>query len=366
MAAVRVKSLTERASAPFSAPGFDDTIPRSSDGGSMKRRQFLGVLGGAATAWPLRAQAQQADRMARLGILVGLREGDPEGELWVKTLLEALPPLGWKRGTNLQIDLRWGSNDLDQVQKAAKELVGLGPDLIQVTTTPATAAVLRETNTIPVVFSIVSDPLGSGFIKSFARPGGNATGFVNIESSMAGKWVELLKELAPGTSRISIVFNPKTAPQSPYYLKSLESAAASVALTSTVVAVNDAVAIEAAITDLGSHPNSALVVLPDIFTATKAQRDLIISLSARHRIPVVYPFALFVRAGGLASYGVDQPDLQRRAAAYVDRVLKGAKPQDLPVQLPTKFELAINLKAAKALDMNVPPTLLARADEVIE
>jgi putative ABC transport system substrate-binding protein len=249
------------------------------------------------------------------------------------------------------------------MQQLGKDLVELRPDLIVTTSTPATAAVMRETHTIPVVFSPVSDPLGSGFVKSLARPGGNATGFVNIESSVAGKWLELLKELAPQTSLVSILFNPKTAPFA-YYLKLLQAAAPSFALTVKAMQVSNAGEIEAEIDQLAQQSNAGLVILPDIFT--REQSDLIIVRTAQRRIPAVYPSAFSPRAGGLVSYGPDYFDLQRRAAAYVDRILKGAKPQDLPVQLPTKFQLVINLKTAKALGLNVPAVLLATADEVIE
>jgi putative ABC transport system substrate-binding protein len=238
------------------------------------------------------------------------------------------------------------------------------PDLIQVTTTPATAAVLRETHTIPVVFTAVSDPLGSGFVESFARPGGNATGFVNLEDSLAGKWLQLLKELAPQTAQVSILFNPKTAPQAAYYLKLLEAAGPSFAVKLKAVRVSTAGEIEAEIDQLGQQSNTGLVILPDIFTEALAR--MIITLTAQHRIPAVYPLALWARAGGLVSYGVDQPDLQRRAATYVDRILKGTKPQDLPVQLPTRYELVINLNTAKLLGLTVPASLLVAADEVIE
>jgi putative ABC transport system substrate-binding protein len=224
--------------------------------------------------------------------------------------------------------------------------------------------VLGETHTIPVVFSVVSDPLGSGFVKSFARPDGNATGFVNLEDSVAGKWLELLKELAPQTSRVSLLFNPKTAPQSAYYLKLLEAVAPSLALKLKIVQVSNAGEIEAEIDQLAQQSNASLVILPDNFMG--AQRKMIAARTAARRIPAVYPAAVFARAGGLVSYGVDLVDLQRRAAAYVDRILRGAKPQDLPVQLPSKFELVINLKAAKALGLTVPAMLLASADEVIE
>jgi putative tryptophan/tyrosine transport system substrate-binding protein len=330
----------------------------------MRRREFITLAGGAAAAWPLAVRAQQPV-MPRIGVLLRFPEDDPEGESWRQALLEGLSKFGWKRDNNIRIDVRWGAGDPGRMQKLAKELVEMQPDLIQISSTPATAAVLRETHTIPVVF-LVSDPIGSGFIASLARPGGNATGFVNLEDSVAGKWLELLKEVAPQTSRVSILFNPETAPQSAYYLKLLEAAAPSLALELKAMQVSNAGEIEAEIAHLAQRSNVGLVLIPDVFTAAQAQREMIIALTARHRIPAVYPAPLWVKTGGLICYGVDHSDLQRRAAAYVDRILKGAKPQDLPVQLPTKFEFVINLKAAKALGLTVPAMLLASADEVIE
>jgi putative tryptophan/tyrosine transport system substrate-binding protein len=334
----------------------------------MRRRDFITLVGGAAAApgfLSLSAHAQQQS-MPRVGVLVGSTEGDPEGEKWVQALLEALPDYGWKPGTNMLVDVRWGSTDLERIQKMAKELLDLKPDVIQVSTTPATAAILRETKTIPVVFSIVSDPIGSGFAQSFSHPGGNATGFVNIEDSVAAKWLELLKQIAPATSRVALMFNPATAPQTPYYQKALETAAAALKLNMTAAPVTNAQEIEATIVDLARPPVGGLIVTPDLFTLAQAQSELIIALTARHRVPAVYTFASFVRAGGLICYGVDLSDLQRRAAGYVDRILRGTKPQDLPVQLPTKFQLAINLKTAKAAGFAIPASVLATADEVVE
>jgi putative tryptophan/tyrosine transport system substrate-binding protein len=331
----------------------------------MRRREFITLAGGAAAAWPLVVHSQQPT-MSRIGMLVGLAEDDPEAEKWIQALVEGLSQLGWKRDKNVRIDIRWATIDLARMQQLAKELIELRPDLIQVTTTPFTAAVLGETHTIPVVFSVVSDPLGSGFVKSFARPDGNATGFVNLEDSVAGKWLELLKELAPQTSRVSLLFNPRTAPQSAYYLKLLEAAAPSIALKLRIVQVSNAGEIEAEIDQLAQQSNAGLVFLPDNFLGVQALREMIVARTAQRRIPTVYPTAIYTRAGGLVSYGVDHIDLQRRAAAYVDRILRGAKPQDLPVQLPTKFELVINLNAAKALGLTVPAVLLASADEVVE
>jgi putative tryptophan/tyrosine transport system substrate-binding protein len=330
------------------------------------RRQFISGLGGVAAAWPLTAVGQPSGGRRRLGVLVGFAKGDPESERWIKALLERLSQLGWSSDKNLEIDLRWGGMDLDHIQRNAKELVEARPEVIQVTTTPATAAILRETHTLPVVFAIVSDPVGSGFVQSLAHPGGNATGFVNIEGSIGTKWLEILKQIAPGTSHILVPFNPKTSPQSVYYLKSLTAAASALTLTLSTAHVSSAEEIEAAVAAVAQIPGSGLVIIPDIFTAIEAQRDLIISLAARHRIPAVYYLATSVRVGGLVSYGVDNPDLLSRSADYVDRILKGAKPQDLPVQLPTKFVLAVNLKTAKSLGVTVPPDLIATADEVIE
>jgi putative ABC transport system substrate-binding protein len=331
----------------------------------MRRREFITLAGGAAAAWPLAAHAQQPT-MSRIGMLVGIAEDHPEAKKWIQALIEGLSQFGWKRDKNIRIDIRWEGIDLARMQQLAKELIELRPDLIQVTTTPATAAVLGETHTIPVVFSMVSDPLGSGFVESFARPGGNATGFVNLEDSVAGKWLELLKELAPQTSRVSLLFNPKTAPQSAYYLKLLEAVAPSLALKLKIVQVSNAGEIEAEIDQLAQQSNAGLVFLPDNFLGVQALREMIVARTAQRRIPAVYPTAIYTRAGGLVSYGVDLVDLQRRAAADVDRILRGAKPQDLPVQLPTKFELVINLKAAKALGLTVPQKLVYTADEVIE
>ncbi len=293
-----------------------------------------------------------------------LAEDDPQGQQQEQTLLQSLQELGWKRGTNLEVDLRWGASNNERIQMIAKELVAAQPDVIQVTTTPGTAAVLRETRTIPVVFSIVSDPVGAGFVASLPHPGGNATGFINIESSMAGKWLELLKEVAPHESRVTLLFDPTTGPQANYYQEPIEAAARSLAIALKSAPVGDVAAIETEIAATVQERDTGLVVFPDIFTFT--HRDLIVSLANRRNLPAVYPFTVFASAGGLVSYGVDLLDLQRRAAGYVDRILKGTKPEDLPVQLPTKFELAVNLKTAKALGLTIPESLLARADEVIE
>ena len=301
--------------------------------------------------WPVAARAQQPDRMRRIGMLVGLPEGDPEGEKWVQAFLRGLAQLGWRLGTNFQLDVRWVATDFNRTQALARELVQTQPDVIEVTSTPATAAILRETQTIPVIFASVSDPVGAGFVQTLTRPGGNATGFVNIEASLGGKWVEVLKEVAPDVSRAAMMSNPITSPQTGYYRQSLEAAASSLKLEIFPSPVGSSDDIQKVMMSLGQHSDAGLIVVPDVFVAAQAQRDLITSLAVHHRIPAVYFIALFVRAGGLISYGVDHPDLQRRAATYADRILKGAKPQDLPVQLPTKFELVINLKTAKAMDL---------------
>jgi putative ABC transport system substrate-binding protein len=330
----------------------------------MRRREFITLLAGSVVVRPSVVHAQKMT-MPNIGVLVGLPEGDPEGESWAKALFAGLSDLGWKPNVNIRINLRFAAVDADR-DKLAIELVDLKPDVIHVSSTPATAAVLRATRTIPVVFSNVSDPITPGFVQSFPRPGGNATGFVNIEASIGGKWLDLLKEIAPNTSRVLIIFNPKTAPQSYFYLKPLKASAPSFGLTLSTAEVSSADQIETAIRELAKIPNGGLVVTPDVFTGAQAQRDLIVSLVTRNQIPTVYSSSLFVKAGGLLSYGTDYSDLMRRAASYVDLILKGAKPQDLPVQLPTKFDLAINTDAAKKLGWSIPARLLASANEIIE
>jgi putative tryptophan/tyrosine transport system substrate-binding protein len=278
----------------------------------MRRRDFI-IFAGTGVSWSLAAHAQQAT-ISRIGVLLGLPEGDPEAEKWIQALVEGLSQLGWKRDKNMRIDLRWADDPTD-AQQRAKELINLRPDLIQVTTTVATAAVLRETRTIPVVFSNVSDPIGSGFVESFARPGGNATGFVNIEDTVAGKWLELLKQIAPQTSQVSVLFNPKTSP-STYYLKLLEAAAPSLGFELKPAQVSNADEIETEINQLAQQSNAGLVILPDVFTAAPPRRKLIVLRTAQRRIPAVYPLAFWAREGGLISYGIDHPDF---ATPSVDR-----------------------------------------------
>jgi putative tryptophan/tyrosine transport system substrate-binding protein len=329
----------------------------------LRRRQFITLLGGVAAAWPLAARAQQQPgRVYRVGMLTGQPEGDPENASRLAAFREALRKFGWLEGRNLLVDIRWGAGDPGRMRVLAKELNGLAPDIVVSESTPATAALRQEISNVPIVFSQVANPVGAGFAASLARPGGNITGFTNFEPSMGGKWLELLKELAPHVARTTAIFNPKT--HSGQYWQSIEAAAPSLAVTFTRSPVGDATEIERAIEAFARDPNGGLLVMPDAFTLT--HRELIVALAQRRRLPSIYAFRVFPASGGLLSYGVDQVEIFRRIAAYVDRILRGANPGDLPIEAPTKFELAVNLKTAKALGLEVPATLLARADEVIE
>jgi putative ABC transport system substrate-binding protein len=330
----------------------------------MKRRQFITLFGGAAAAWPLAARAQQG--MRRIGVLLAGTEGDPQSEAGVAAFTKALAGLGWIEGRNIHVDQRWGRADIGHIQALAKELVGLKPDLLIGSSTPTVAALQRETRAVPIVFASISDPVGSGFVASLSRPGGNITGFINYEDSLAGKWIEIVKDIVPGVSAAALIYNPETAPYFNYYLQSFEVAARSIGMQPMGAAVRTAEEIERIVASLGNRGSAGLVMMPDSFMQTKRNLDLVITLAARHRVATIYPFPFCVAAGGLISYGTDNADLYRRAPTYVDRILKGAKPADLPVQLPTKFVLAVNLKTAKALGLTVPATLLGRADEVIE
>ena len=329
----------------------------------MRRRQFITLLGGAAVAWPVAARAQQLERMRRIGVLMSLAEDDPEDRPRRAAFQQALRELGWSEGGNLRIDYRWFGGDPVRARAMAKELVDLQPDLIVATATSGLAALALQMRAIPIVFVAVSDPVGQGFVASLARPGGNATGLTFFEFSVAGKMLETLKQIAPAVSRVALAFNPDNL-SNPPFLRAIEAAAHALAVELTRAPMRDGGEIEAAIAAAARHGGSGLLFLPDPFT--NAHRDLIVGLVARHRLPAMYFLRSFVAAGGLISYGVDVIDLFRRAAPYVERILRGAKPADLPVQQPTKFELAINLKSAKALGLEVPPMLLARADEVIE
>jgi putative ABC transport system substrate-binding protein len=329
----------------------------------IPRRDFITLLGGAAAAWPLTARAQQGDRVRRIGMLMGPDENDPKAKLLLSPFTRALAGLGWTDGRNLRMDLRWAGGDINRIRALAQELVGLQPDIILTDTTPVTAAVQRETRTIPIVFVGVSDPVASGIVARLDRPNGNITGFATDEASLGGKWLQLLSEIAPGLRRAAIMFNPDTAPVSSF-IPSLETAARALKVVPIIAPVHSDVEIETAIKALGREPGGGLVVMPDTFTVVN--RALIILAAARNNAPAVYDMSVFARDGGLVSYGVDFVDTLRRAASYADRILRGAKPAELPVQLPTKFEMVLNLKTAKALGLAVPPSILFRADEVIE
>jgi putative tryptophan/tyrosine transport system substrate-binding protein len=322
----------------------------------MRRREFIAGLGGAA-AWPVVARAQQGDRVRRIGVLTAVSE--------IPAFAQRLADLGWTVGRNVQVDVRFVADNVDRVRTFAKELVDLQPDVILANTTPGTAALQRETLVIPIVFMAVSDPVGNGFVASLPRPGGNITGFIDSEASMAGKWLELLIEIAPGVKRAAIMFNPDTAPGGgSYFLASFEAAARTFKVEPMIARVHSEAEIETVMTSLGREPGGGLIAMPDAYMHIHSA--LIIRLAARNNVPAVYYTKLIPRAGGLLSYGADLGDIELRAAVYVDRILRGAKPAELPVQLPTKFEMAINLKAAKALGLTVPETLLATADQVIE
>jgi putative ABC transport system substrate-binding protein len=327
----------------------------------MKRRELIALLGGAAAAWPLSVRGQE--RVRRVGALMSLAEDDPEDRQRRAAFQQALRQLGWTEGGNLRIDYRWYAGDPARARALAKELVEVEPDLIVATATPALTGLALQMRPIPIVFVAVSDPVGQGFVASLARPGGNATGLTFFEFSVVGKMLEVLKQIAPGVSRIALLFNPDNL-SSPPFVRAIEAAAPTLAVELVKVPVRSAAEIEPALASIARQGGNGLLGLPDPFT--NAHRDLIVGLAARYRLPAIYIQRAFVAAGGLVSYGVDVTDLFRRAAPYVDRVLKGAKPADLPVQQPTKFELAINLKAAKALGLDVPSSLLALADEVIE
>ena len=314
----------------------------------MKRREFITLLGGAWLLGPLAAHAQRRDPMRRIGVLIGLPENDSEAVRRLRTFKQALEELGWNENRNVRIYHR-GAGDVEGMQSRAAELVGLEPDVILAHATPATAAVRRASASIPIVFVSVADPIGSGFVESFSRPGGNSTGFTNFEATIGGKWVELLKELAPTVTRVAMLYNPDTASGGAIggvYLRSAEEAARSLRVQFIVSAVNDAAEIDSVFASLASEPGGAVIVMPNVFTAV--HRERIVALAAKYRLPATYPFRYFVSSGGLVSYGADLTDLFKRAASYVDTILKGAKPSDLPVQAPTKFELVINRKTAKA------------------
>ena len=329
----------------------------------MKRRELLALVGGAA-AWPISALAQQPPKMRRIGVLMGIAENDAEARSCAEALRQGLRELGWTEGHNLHIDYRFAPG-ADVLRASSRDLLAQQPELIIARGSPVVAELQRQSNTAPIVFTLVGDPIGSGFIESWARPGGNITGFVNFEPSMSTKWLELLKELAPGTDQVAALFNPDTAPaHGAYFLTPMENAAPLFGLKLIKAVVHNDSEIEPTVAKLSAKPGLALVAMPDFFTTIHHLQ--IVALAAQHRLPAIYPYRYFVTSGGLLSYGADTPDLFRRAATYVDKILRGARPHELPIQQPTKFELVINLKTAKALGLTVPATLLARADEVIE
>jgi putative ABC transport system substrate-binding protein len=331
----------------------------------MRRREFNTLLSGTAVAWPLAAHAQQNDRIRRIGLLLGAtEENDPESQNRIAAFRQGLDALGWSEGRNLRIDYRFAGGSADRIHSDVAALVSSAPDLIVGTSSPVIAALKRATTTIPIVFALVNDPVGQGFVASLAHPGGNITCFTLVEYPIIGKWLELLKEIAPHTMRAKLLYNPVTAPFYAVWLREFGAVSTMPAIELAAAPVHDPAEIETAVAGLARDPGGGLVTAADVFTV--ANRALIMSLAERHRLPAICQFRQFAAEGGLMSYGPDTADIFRRSAAYVDRILKGADPADLPVQQPIKFELVINLKTAKALGLTVPSLLLARADEAIE
>ena len=327
----------------------------------MRRREFITFVGGAAT-WPLTARAQQGERMRRIGVLMGWPESYHQAQSWVAALRDELQKLGWTEGRSIAIDTRWAAADVESMKQFATELVALQPDLMVTGSTPATAAMRQQTRTIPIIFVLVADPVGSGLVANLPRPGGNVTGFTPLVGSLGGKWLELLKEIAPRVAKVTLIFNPQTGPHVQGYLGPFKAAATFLGVEAIVAPVDDMPEVESLIST--SEPNSGLLVGPDVFTESHLAE--IIALATRYRVPAVNWSRSFAELGGLISYGPYVVDEYRRAAVYADRILKGEKPSELPVQAPVKFELVINLKAAKALGLEVPAQLLGRADDVIE
>jgi putative ABC transport system substrate-binding protein len=329
----------------------------------IRRREFIFTLGGAAAAWPLAARGQQGERMRRIGVLMNLAADDAEGQARIAAFLQGLQQLGWTDGGNVRIDYRWAAGDAGRFQRYAEELLALAPDVILASAFPSVQALQRATHTVPIVFANVGDPVASGFVQSLARPGGNTTGFMQFEFSLSGKWLELLKQVAPDVTRAAVLRDPDLGTGTTQFAV-IQAMAPLLRVEVNPVNVRDPSEIRRAVEAFARSPNGGLIVTASALAVR--HRDLIITLAARHRLPAVYWERFFVAAGGLISYGPDQADQWRRAAAYVDRILKGEKPGELPVQAPTKYELVINLKVAKAIGLELPATLLARADEVIE
>ena len=330
----------------------------------MKRREFIKLLSGAAAAWPLAARAQQPERMRRIGVLMSMVESDPRGLEYITAFAQGLAELGWAIGRNVRIEYRWGAGDLDRFRRYAAELVALSPDVVLASGGSIVGAFQQASRAVPIVFVTTIDPVGGGWVESLSRPGTNATGFASYEFNMSAKWLELLKEIAPGIKRVVVIRDP-SVPAGSGGLAAIQTVAPSLGVELTPVGVRDASEIERAITAFARGSNGGLIMVGPV-SSVQRHRDLIVTLAARHRLPAVYSSRVFVTDGGLISYANDSVDQYRRAAGYVDRILKGEKPADLPVQAPTKYETVINLKTAKALGLEVPPSLLARADEVIE
>jgi putative tryptophan/tyrosine transport system substrate-binding protein len=327
----------------------------------MKRREFITLIGGAGV-WPLMARAQQPEKVRRIAVLQG-NPDDAQSQARVAAFRQGLQVLKWQEGRNVTFDIRWGAGDADRIKDYAAELVSLTPDVILATNTPTARALKQATATIPIVFAGLSDPIGDGIVVSLARPGRNITGFTSFNAEIAGKWLQVLKEISPATTRAAVIFNPKTAPYA-IFLPVMKAVAPQIGIELTIAEVSDRAAIETAISKLAGAPGASLVVMPEVFT--NLHRETIFALAIREKLPTVCPLDTFAKAGGLVSYGSNFNELFRQAAPYVDRILHGEKPSDLPVQDPTRYELIINLKTAKALGLEVPPTLLARADDVIE
>jgi putative tryptophan/tyrosine transport system substrate-binding protein len=330
----------------------------------MQRRDFITLLGVVAATWPLTARAQPTERMRRVSVLMAYVESDPDAHQWAKAFSESLQELGWINGRNVQLNFHWAGPNSDRVRADAAEMVRLNPDVLMAAATPSVVALQHETRSIPIVFANVADPVGQGVIATFAKPGGNTTGFGAFEFSIAGKWVQAIKEVAPSVIQIGVIFNPETAPYYRSFLPFIETASRQLGVKEIVMPIHDSNRIEDTLEQLAKGSNTGVVVIPAaLFTNA---REIIVTTTARLRLPTIYPYSFFAQKGGLLSYGFDVRDMFQRAAVYVDRILKGAKPADLPAQQPTKFELVVNLKTAKALGLAVPPSMLARANEVIE